>query len=97
MSITNWTKQAAPGQQDNNGAYAATATMAPATEAELEAMRYRGTPLNRTAPPAATNHHHASPVTPGRHNERIQAINEAVRDNCNCHVWIQAWKNDVGI
>ena len=47
MSNSNWTKQAAAAasRPDNNGSYAATVSLSPATEAELEAMRYRGTPL----------------------------------------------------
>src|SRR5208283_2628158 len=93
MSITNWTKQAAPSRRENNGAYAAAVTMAPATEAELEAMRYRGTPLNRSVPPAAANHNHASPVTSGGHNERIQAINEAVRENS---AWLAPLRQEIG-
>ncbi len=95
MSNSNWTKQAATvtSRRDNNGAYAATATMAPATEAELEAMRYRGTPVNRSVPPAAANLNHASPVTSGGHNERIQAINEAVRDNS---AWVAPLRQEIG-
>jgi hypothetical protein len=64
MSNSNWTKQAA------------TTAMAPATEAELEAMRYRGTPVNRSVPPAAANHNPISPITPDGNNQPPQAGNK---------------------
>ena len=95
MSNSNWTKQAAAaaGRPDNNGSYAATVSLSPATEAELEAMRYRGTPLNRSVSPTATNHDYASSVTPSGHNERIQAINEAVRENS---AWVAPLRQEIG-
>ncbi len=95
MSNTNWTKQAAndTSRREGNGAYAATATMAPATETELEAIRYRGTPLNRPAPSAAANHNYTSPAIPGGYNERIQAINEAVRNNS---AWVAPLRQEIG-
>ncbi|MFZ0828278.1 MAG: MoxR family ATPase [Verrucomicrobiia bacterium] len=95
MSNTNWTKQAAndTSRREGNGIYAATVTMAPATETELEAIRYRGTPLNRPAPPAVANHNYPSPAIPGGHNERIQAINEAVRNNS---AWVAPLRQEIG-
>jgi len=94
MSNTNWNKQAVAGngRHDNHASFA-TATTAPATEAELETMRYRGTPPNRTAPPVAPQHHYTSTAAPGGHNERIQAINEAVRQNS---VWVAPLRQEIG-
>ena len=94
MSNTNWNKQAVAGngRHDNHASFA-TATTVPATEAELETMRYRGTPPNRTAPPVAPQHHYTSTAAPGGHNERIQAINEAVRQNS---VWVAPLRQEIG-
>jgi MoxR-like ATPase len=93
MSITNWTKQTAPSRRDNNGSYAVSASLSPATEAELEAIRYRGAPPQRTTPPAAANHDYAGPVPSSGHNERIQAINEAVRENS---AWVAPLRQEIG-
>ena len=94
MSNSNWNKQVAahPSRPENHGAFA-TAPTAPATETELEAIRYRGTPLPRTAPPVAPQHHYTSPVAAGGHNERIQAINEAVRQNST---WVAPLRQEIG-
>jgi len=94
MSNSNWTKQVAthPGRPENHGAFATTPA-APATETELEAIRYRGTPLPQTLPPVAPQHHYASAVAPGSHNERIQAINEAVRQNS---AWVAPLRQEIG-
>jgi len=91
MSNSNWNKQATAtiGRQDHQGAFA-TATAAPATEAELEAIRYRGAPPQRSAPPVAPQHNYASQ---GGHNERIQAINEAVRQNS---AWVAPLRQEIG-
>jgi MoxR-like ATPase len=93
MSNSNWTKQVAthPGRPEYHGAFATTPA-APATETELEAIRYRGTPLPQTLPPVAPQHHYASAVAPGGHNERIQAINEAVRQNS---AWVAPLRQEV--
>jgi MoxR-like ATPase len=64
----------------------------PATEAELEAIRYRGASPQRSAPPVAPQHHYSSPVVPGGHNERIQAINEAVRQNS---AWVAPLRQEI--
>jgi MoxR-like ATPase len=94
MSNSNWNKEVAahPSRPENHGAFA-TAPTAPATETELEAIRYRGTPLPRTAPPVAPQHHYTSPVAAGGHNERIQAINEAVRQNS---AWVAPLRQEIG-
>ncbi len=76
MSNSNWNKQ----------------TAAPTTETELEAIRYRGAPMPRTLPPVAPQHNYASPVAPGGHNERIQAINEAVRQNS---AWVAPLRQEI--
>jgi MoxR-like ATPase len=81
MSNMNWTKNIAP------------ASTAPATEAEREAIRYRGTPMTRTAPPVAPQHNYSAASAPGGHNERIQAINESVRQNS---AWIAPLRQEVG-
>jgi len=95
MSNSNWTKQAAtvPSRRDHSGSSPVAATTSPASEAELETIRYRGAPLSRPVPPAAANHNYASPVTPGGHNERIQAINEAVRENS---AWVAPLRQEIG-
>jgi hypothetical protein len=79
MSNTNWTKQDADdsSRRDSQRPDAAAVPAAPATEAELEAIRYRGAPLLRAGPPAAANHGHTSPITPDGVNEHTQAGNNA--------------------
>ncbi|MEI6197061.1 MAG: AAA family ATPase, partial [Verrucomicrobiota bacterium] len=93
MSNSNWNKQAATGngRHDHHAAFAP-APAAPATEAELEAIRYRGTPMTRTVPPVAPQHNYTSPAAPGGHNERIQAINEAVRQNS---AWVAPLRQEI--
>ena len=77
MSNSNWNnKITTPNRPDNHGPLTA-APAAVATETELEAIRYRGAPLHRTAPLVAPQHNYVSNAAPGGHNERIQAINEA--------------------
>jgi MoxR-like ATPase len=95
MSNSNWNKQVAAttGRRENNGAFAATATAAPATEAELEAIRYRGASPQRVVAPVAPQHNYTSTATPGGHNERIQAINEAVRQNT---AWVAPLRQEIG-
>jgi MoxR-like ATPase len=95
MSNFDWIKKAAgsTSRRENNGSCAVTMPSAPATETELEAIRYRGTPPHRAAPLAAANHNYANPATPGGHNERIQAINEAVRENS---AWIAPLRQEIG-
>src|SRR5258706_3126213 len=55
----------------------------PLTEAELEAFLFRGAPGRKPVPPALAQPlpapHHTHAPAPGRHNDRIEAINEAVR------------------
>jgi hypothetical protein len=79
MSNTNRTKPDATNtsRRNSNNPDAGTVPAAPATEAELEAIRYRGAPLLRAGPPAAANHNPISPVTPDGKNECAQAGNQA--------------------
>ena len=94
MSNSNWNKQVAvnSGRRENHNASAG-APASPATEAELEAIRYRGAPLQRSAPPVAPQHNYTSAAAPGGHNERIQAINEAVRQNS---AWVAPLRQEIG-
>ena len=93
MSNSNWNKQVAPHPSgtESHGAFATVST-ASATETELEAIRYRGTPLPRTAPPVVPQHNYASPGAAGGHNERIQTINEAVRQNS---AWVAPLRQEI--
>ncbi len=98
MNNPNWNKKtdvstprshAATGKENGPGAQ-------PVTEDELEAFRFRGTPVRRAMSPVMT------PTTPtpahnngsmsGGHNERIQAINEAVRQNS---AWVQPLRQEI--
>ena len=83
MSNTNWTKKDGThsGRRDSNRPDAANGPTAPATEAELEAIRYRGAPLLRAGPPSAANHNPINPITPGGKNERTQAGTQAGAEN----------------
>lgn len=93
MSNSNWKKQVADenGRQVSHTSFAITPA-APATEADLEAIRYRGAPITRTVSPAPPRHDHTSPAAPGGHNERIQAINEAVRQNS---AWVAPLRQEI--
>ena len=93
MSNSNWIKQVAGGngRPDHPNSFA-TAPAVPATEANLEAIRYRGAPMTRTVSPVAPPPNPASPAAPGGHNERIQAINEAVRQNS---AWVAPLRQEI--
>ena len=94
MNNSNWNKQttAVKGRWDNPSSLV-TAPAAPTTEAELEAIRYRGAPPQRATTPSASQPQHTASVTPGGHNERIQAINEAVRQNST---WVAPLRQEIG-
>ena len=87
MNNPNWNKQADTnvGRSQADRAFENNAAANPVTEDELEAFRFRGTPIRHPVSPAvpqpmpAPHHRNAGSVTPGGHNDRIQAINEAVR------------------
>src|SRR5262245_36905759 len=59
------------------------APLLPATEAELEAVRYRGMQIPRVAPHGGGS----------GHNDRIHAINEAVRANS---AWVTPLRQEIG-
>jgi MoxR-like ATPase len=94
MSNLKWNKQTDtvtdPSVTDNG--FDAPATATAVTEAELEAFRYRGTPLRRSAPQPAPVLAHTHASAPGGHNERIQAINEAVRQNS---MWVAPLRQEI--
>src|SRR6266850_140546 len=98
MMNTKWTKRtemnAAEAEVQDAPAGLA---VPPLTEAELEAFRFRGAPGRKPVPPAlapplpAPHHNHAP--APGRHNDRIQAINEAVRQTS---AWVAPLRQEIG-
>ena len=94
MSKSNWNQHvtANPSRPDHPGAFAGGVPTAAATDPELEALRYRGTPLPRSSPPVAPQHQYASSVVAGGPNERIQAINEAVRQNS---AWVAPLRQEI--
>ena len=71
---------------------------APLSEAELEAFRFRGTPVRRPVPPAVpqplpvAHQGHSSGSSPRGHNDRIQAINEAARQNS---AWVEPLRQEI--
>jgi hypothetical protein len=85
MSNTNWTKPDPDdsSRRDSKRADAAPVPAPPATEAELEAIRYRGAPLPRTAPTAAAINDHTSPIKPAGSNERTPAGTQGEAENSN--------------
>ena len=87
MNNPNWNKQADTNvsRSQADRAFENNAAANPVTEDELEAFRFRGTPIRHPVSPVvpqpipAPHHRNAGAAAPGGHNERIQAINEAVR------------------
>jgi MoxR-like ATPase len=89
MSNPNWNKQAdLNAGRANPGRPAESHTAAsPVSEDELEAYRFRGTPIPRAA--AAELRGHGAGSGP---NERIQALNEAVR---NHSAWVAPLRQEI--
>jgi MoxR-like ATPase len=100
MKNPNWTKHVAanaaglaPQPMMQNSAAAT-----PVTEDELEALRFRGTPIRRPVSPVvpqplpAPHHSTGAHLPPGSHNERIQAINEAVRHSSS---WVAPLRQEI--
>jgi MoxR-like ATPase len=100
MNNPNWNNQtdknasrAQAGRASEN-----TAPASPVTEDELEAFRFRGTPIRHPVPPVvphpmpAPHHRDHGPAAPGGHNERIQAINEAVRQTS---AWVAPLRQEI--
>src|SRR5215468_4884284 len=96
MSNVKWNKPAEPNGADRGLTGAATA--APVSENELEAFRFRGTPIRRTTAsvttyPALTltDLPENNPVRSG-HNDRIRSLNEAVRTNS---AWVAPLRQEI--
>ena len=76
MNNPNWNKhtETAAERRDGTAVFGGIATAKPVSEAELEAFRYRGTPIRRQVPPAvpaappAPHPGHTPAVAPGGHN-----------------------------
>ena len=98
MNNPNWSKKTDVSSQRPHAAGPETNSAAqPVTEDELEAYRFRGTPVRRAMSPAlpqtpAPAFGNGSHPVAGSHNERIQAINEAVRQNS---AWIQPLRQEI--
>lgn len=93
MSKQIWNK-AAGLNAAGNGSSAATLD-APATENELDALRYRGTPVRRSVPSQESAPYVPLPQAPvpGGHNERVQSINEVVRQHST---WVAPLRQEIG-
>ena len=86
MHNPNWNKQTnmSSGRPAADGAIESQVAATPVTEAELEAYRFRGTPIRRTVarvsrqPMPASDHRNGSHVMP---DERVQAISQAEAEN----------------
>src|SRR5881296_3748482 len=100
MKNPNWTKQAAANATglDAQPTMQNSATTMPVTEDELEALRFRGTPIRRTLSPIvpqpvpASHYTNGTHSPPGSHNDRIQAINEAVRQTS---AWVAPLRQEI--
>jgi len=87
MNNPNWNKQSNSntGRLSADGPVENPAAAKSVTEDELEAYRFRGIPVRRTVAPVVTqplpapHHGNGAHASAGSPNERIQAINEAVR------------------
>jgi MoxR-like ATPase len=87
MNNPNWNKESDMnvGRPPVSRAVESPAAAPPVTEDELEAYRFRGAPVRRPVSPVvpqplpAAHYGHGNNGLSGGHNERIQAINEAVR------------------
>jgi hypothetical protein len=85
MKHPNWKKQTNmnDGRPQADHAVERNAVATPVTEAELEAYRFRGTPIRRTVspivpqPPPASPHGDSRHGLPGKPNERLQPISGA--------------------
>ena len=97
MNNPNWNKQANPTAErgDADRTFESAAAASPVTEDELEAFRFRGTPVHKTVPQPlrAAQHGNGSQDSPGGPNARIQAIHEAVR---NTSAWVAPLRQEIG-
>jgi MoxR-like ATPase len=100
MNNPNWNKPSNPNAGRLSAEYPVehAAAASAVTENELEAYRFRGTPVRRNASPILPQPlpvpHHGNGVhaAAGSPNERIQAINEAVR---NTSAWVAPLRQEI--
>ena len=100
MNNPNWKKQTHmnAGRPQADRATESNAAATPVNEDELEAIRFRGTPIRRTMSPVVPqplpvlHHGNGSHGVTGGPNERIQAINEAVRTNS---AWVAPLRQEI--
>jgi MoxR-like ATPase len=100
MNNPNWNKETelTAGRPQAARPFESNAAATPVTEDELEAYRFRGTPLHRAAAPLvpqplpAPHPGHGGNGRPGGHNDRIQAINEAVRQTS---AWVAPLRQEI--
>ena len=100
MNSPNWNKERemTAGRPQAARPFESNAAATPVTEDELEAYRFRGTPLHRAAAPLvsqplpAPHPGHGGNGRPGGHNDRIQAINEAVRQTS---AWVAPLRQEI--
>jgi MoxR-like ATPase len=102
MSNTNWNNQSDPnpGQPSADRSVEHAAAANHVTEDELEAYRFRGVPVRRSVPPVVPQplpapHHgngNGNYASGGSPNERIQAINEAVRTSST---WVPPLRQEI--
>jgi len=100
MSNTNWNKQTnmIAGRREADRPLESNAAASAVSEDELEAYRFRGTPIRRAASPVVpqllpvSHQSNGGHGFPGGPNERIQAINEAVR---NTSAWVAPLRQQI--
>jgi MoxR-like ATPase len=99
MINPNWNKQSDPnaGRLSADSPIEHNAAASSVTEDELDAYRFRGTPIRRTAAPVVPQplpapHHGNGGHAAAGPNERIQAINEAVRANS---AWVAPLRQEI--
>ena len=100
MNNPNWNKETDmnAGRPHTDRALDSSATGPAVTEDELEAYRFRGTPIRRPVPPLVpqplpgSHNGHGNNGSSGGHNERIQSINEAVRQTS---AWIAPLRQEI--
>jgi MoxR-like ATPase len=99
MNNPNWNKQLNPNVRrlPTDRPVEPSAAANSVTEDELEAYRFRGTPIRRTAAPVsqplpAPHHGNGANGSTGSPNERIQAINEAVRSTS---AWVAPLRQEI--
>jgi MoxR-like ATPase len=100
MNNPNWNKQSNPtmGRLSTDRPVEHSAAASAVTEDELEAYRFRGTPIRRTVTPivpdplSAEHPGDGARASAGSPNERIQAINESVRTT-SC--WVAPLRQEI--